>query len=287
MIILIKEGNMGRINKRAAALAIILIVLALISFFGLSRVCSDPDTLKGTISVLDEEKNAVAGMATASFAAAAAIDLIPGDAGRSISEGLVNLGGYFVLIFAAIYLEKVILMISGTAAFKILIPAGLVLLAVNFLLQNNSLKKLGIKLITFGLVVFLVIPTSVWISRKVEDTYKVSLDNTIEELNNETESINGSVDDTEDENAIKQIFSKAKNTISDSLNKFKAILDSMLEAVACYFVTTCIIPIIVLMLLIALIKQLFGLNINAGAIMKMPLNAKRKIGTFAKEEASE
>jgi hypothetical protein len=41
------------------------------------------------------------------------------------------------------------------------------------------------------------------------------------------------------------------------------------------------------MLLIALIKQLFGLNINAGAIMKMPLNAKRKIGTFAKEEASE
>lgn len=273
-------------KKLAYILAIILILAALVSFFGLSKVFTDPETFKTTIEVLDKEKNIVAKMSAASFAAAAAIDLIPGDGGKSISEALVDLGGYFVLIFAAIYLEKILLTIGGAAAFKLLIPLGLTILAICLLRNSDSLKALGTKMITLGLALFLVVPTSVWVSQKVEATYDVSVQSTIEELENESQVVNDAAED-EDGNKLLQIIGKAKNVINVSLDKFNALLDNMIEGVAVFFVTTCVIPIIIMLLLLALINQLLGTNFKASSLLKMPLKTKEKVRQHTSESASE
>ena len=135
---------MEKERKQTYIIALILVLVALISFFGLSKMYSNPDTFAKTVQVLDEEKNTVAKMSAASYAAAAAIDLIPGDAGKSISDALVDIAGYFVLIFAAIYLEKILLAIGGVAAFKVLIPIGCILLALFIVLRKEPLKKAAV-----------------------------------------------------------------------------------------------------------------------------------------------
>jgi len=254
-------------------------VVALISFFGLSKVYSDPETFSKTVSVLDEEKNTVAKMSAVSFAAAAAIDLIPGDGGKSISEALVDLGGYFVLIFAAIYLEKILLAIGGVAAFKVLIPIGCIIMALFVVFRKESLKKAGIKMIVMGLVLFILVPSSVWISQRVESVYETANGSTVQEtidaLDNETNTISENVGD-EDGSKVQQLFGKAKTLVTGSLEKFNNMIDNMIEAVAFFVVTTCILPIVILVLLVMLMNQLLGLNLDAGAVLKAPLIAKKK-----------
>lgn len=279
------------VNKRLSIImAVILVVAAFISFFGLSKVYSDPETFSKTISVLDEEKNTVAKLSAASFAAAAAIDLIPGDAGKSISDALVDLGGYFVLIFAAIYLEKVLLAIGGAAAFKILIPIGCLAIALFLFLKNEPLKKAGLKMITLGLVVFLLVPTSVWVSQRVETVYEASnnatVQDTIDSLDSETSTVNEAVGE-DGEGKIAQLFGKAKAAVTGSLDKFKELLDKTIETVAFFVVTTCVLPIIVLLLMVLLINQILGTNLSAGTVMRAPMIAKNKVKAIAAKPETE
>ena len=280
---------MAENKKLSIILAVLLMAAALISFFGLSKAYSNPETFAKTVSVLDEEKNTVAKLSAASFAAAAAIDLIPGEAGKSVSDALVDLGGYFVLIFAAIYLEKILLAIGGVAAFKILVPIGWLILALFILLRAEPLKKVGIKLITFGLVVFLLVPASVWISQRVEGVYEAangtSVQETIDSVDSETNVISENVE--EDGNAVQKLLGKAKNAVTGSLDKFNDLLDNMIETVAFFIVTTCVLPIVVLLLMILLLNQLTGANINVGAVMKAPLSAKKKIKKITAEANEE
>ena len=274
-------------KKLSYVLAVILILAALISFFGLSKAFSNPETFKTTIEVLDKEKNTVAKMSAASFGAAAAIDLIPGDTGKSISDALVDLGGYFVLIFAAIYLEKILLTIGGFAAFKVLVPLGLVILAFCVVRRSDSLKPLATKMIAVGIALFLLVPTSVWVSQKVNETYDVSVQNTIEELDSESNTVNDAVGTNENGNKIQQLFGKAKDVVSGSLDKFNGLIDDMIESVALFLVTTCLIPIIIMVLLLVLINQLLGTNFKASSLIKMPLQAKEKIGKNTSEAVIE
>lgn len=277
-------------RKQTHLIALILILTALISFFALSKVYSDPDTFSKTVAVLDEEKNTVAKLSAVSFAAAAAIDLIPGDAGKSVSEALVDLGGYFVLIFAAIYLEKILLAIGGSAAFKVLIPLGCILIALFIELKQEPLKKIGVKLITFGLIVFLLVPTSVWISQKVEDMYTAangtSMQDTIESLDSETKTINEAVG-KDDGNVVQKLIGKVKTVVTSSLDKFNELLDNAIEMVAFFIVMNCVLPIAVLLLLILLLNQITGANIDVGAVMRAPLAAKRKVKSLAADTDTE
>ena len=239
---------------------------------------SNPETFAKTSIILDEEKNTVAKLSAGTYAAAAAIDLIPGDVGKSVSEALVDLGGYFVLIFAAIYLEKILLAIGGAAAFKVFVPIGCLTIALYILLKKESLKKVGVKLIAFGIVVFLLVPTSVWVSQKVEAIYEasnnVTVQDTIDSMNSETDTLNENV---ENQSKAQQLLSKAKNVFSGSIDKFNEILDKMIDAIAFFIVTTCILPILVLLLMILLINQLSGANIDVGAVIHAPIMAKKKI----------
>lgn len=276
-------------RKKTYLIALILVLVALISFFGLSKIYSNPDTFAKTVQVLDEEKNTVAKLSAASYAAAAAIDLIPGDAGKSISEALVDVAGYFVLIFAAIYLEKILLAIGGVAAFKVLIPIGCILLALFIVSRKEPLKKAAVKAITLGLVVFLLVPASVWISQRVEGIYESSnemtVEDTINSMDSETNTLTGTVG--EDGSKLQQLIGKAKTVVTGSLEKFNDILDNMIEAVAFFVVTTCVLPIIVLVVLLMIVNQLLGTNINVGAVMKAPMMAKKKVKQIAAESGEE
>jgi hypothetical protein len=237
---------------------------------------------------LDDKKNTVAKLSAISIGAASAIDLIPGEAGKSIANSLVNLGGYFVLLFAAIYLEKLLISIGGYVAFKVLIPIGLFLIAGFVLFSKDYLRSLGIKLISIGLVLFLIVPSSVWVSGMVDKTHDLSKQQAIQEIGEETNILEKDSNDVVAEESIESeednetedtsLFERIKESGSSVLGKVKEggstalasakevpkkmneLLDNLIEEVAYFFVSICVIPIVVLILLVILLKQLLGLN---------------------------
>ena len=103
------------------------VLVALISFFVVGRYASDPAFYAKTVAALDEKRETVMKLVGASTGSSAAVSLLPGDAGTPIAEKLVDLSSDFLIVIAAIYLEKYLLTILGFTAFKVLIPVACLL----------------------------------------------------------------------------------------------------------------------------------------------------------------
>lgn len=294
-------------RKRNMIIATVLILLALISFFVLAKVLSDPETFKGTIAVLDDKKNTVAKLSAITIGAASAIDLIPGDAGTSIAKAFVDLGGYFVLLFAAIYLEKLLISIGGYVAFKVLIPIGLFMIAGFVMFRKESLRSFGIRLISIGLVLFLIVPSSVWVSGMVDKTHDLSKQQAIEEIGEEIDLVEkGSAETAEaetidnkdnkeeaDSSLLDKVLDKGTaligkvktegstvlSSVKEVPQKMNKLLDNIVEEIAYFFVSICLIPIVVLVLLVVLMKSLLGFKGSGSGDYNALLKEVKKISS--------
>lgn len=263
------------LSKRAWIGIVICVVLGLLSFFLLGKVLSDPETFKDSIKVLDSKQSIIAGLSAASIAAASALDLLPGDAGQSVANALVDLGGFFVVLLATIYLEKILLSISGLITFRILIPLGLCCVIGFLVTKREGMKSLAIKLIVFGLALFLLVPTSVGISSIADQTHRVTVQNITESIEEDSDNIQEK-SDSKDENVLKRFVTKAKEGASGVVNRFQGYFDQLVDNIAYLIVTTCVIPIAVLLILIVFLMQfasvLTGKPIEISTVMQ---NAKK------------
>ena len=255
---------------------IVCIAIALVSFFVVAPIMSDPATFSKTIESLDAKKTTVAELTAASTAASAAITLLPNDVGTPIAEKLVDLSGYFVLIFSAIYLEKFLTTVAGYITFRYIIPVALLGLGINGFFGNEAVKRFALRLIAFGLIIVLLVPASVGVSTLIEKTHEYSIQQTIDEANSASDEINEN-NDNEDTNALEQFFNKVKGGVSGQLKKFETILSNFIDAVAVLIVTTCVIPILVLLLFVMLLRQFFGVMGSAPDDLKRLKGAKNSI----------
>lgn len=266
-------------RKIAAIIAVVLVLFSVFSFFFVADKISDQETFSGTSQELNEHEGKVARLAVASIGVAAALDLVPGEAGNSISDSLVELGEYFVVILAAIYLEKLLLVMGGVIAFKILIPIGCLLIAICLFYNSQILLKISFKLITLGLVLVILVPTSVWISQTFED--RILGDDTQKQLNEIAEEYGSSDYDeaTAEEEESSGIFDRFTSAVSEGwdkvtaafsggVGKAKAYFNSLLKGISVFIVSTCIVPIITFLLLYLVINMLFGVTINTGVVNK-------------------
>ena len=243
--------------KTKKALKVVLpIILALISIFVVSKYAASPEFHSKTIASLDDKKTTVMELTAASTAASAAITLIPGDTATPIAEKLADLSTYFLLVLCAIYLEKYLVTITGYATFVILIPAACLLFSINVFWKNDMCKYLIRKLAVFGLAIVLVIPASVKVSDLIEKTYDSSIQATIESAKQTTEEI----DEEKDEK--KGFWASITDSASEAVEKVENILNNFVEALAVLIVTSCVIPIIVLVFFVWLIKMVLGINVN-------------------------
>ena len=226
-----------------------LVLLAIVSFFGISGYTSDPSHYKNTIKSLEDKKLTVAQLTAASTGAAAAITLLPGDAGTPIADKLVDLSGYFVIILAAIYLEKVLTTVTGYLAFRWIIPLACIIIILGILLKKEQWKQAAYRIMAFAGVLFILIPTSVTISDMIEKTHGYSVQQTIEEANAASKELEEHADE-EDENVLNQFINKVKNGLSGELEKFEALLSSFIDSIAMLIVTTCVIPVGILLVMV-------------------------------------
>ncbi len=268
---------------------LLLIAVAMISFFPLGNYASSVETHATTISSLDDKKQTVMELAGASTATSAAISLLPGDFGTPIADKLADLSGYFLFILGALYLEKYLVTITGYIAFKILIPIACVLLALFLLVfkKCEMLKVLAIKLIAFSILIYAIIPVSVKISDMIDATYQDSIEQTIDTAKDTTAAIDSeeasddsssgktsssdSSDSNENGNFFSNLFNSASDKVSDTVDTvtnavstsaedLENMLSNFIDAIAILIVTSCLIPVGVLIFFVWIIK--IALNIN-------------------------
>ena len=271
-------------KQKKILFALIPIVIALLSFFVIARFTSSTEFNAKTIQSLDDKKTTVMELAAASTAASAAITLIPGDVGTPIANKLADLSSYFLIVLCAIYLEKYLVTITGYAAFKILVPIACVFFSGYLLWRKEILRVVAQKVLLFGLAVYLVIPASVKVADMIETTYASSIESTIETAKQTTDEIesetgeSGQVDDKSSneksqsdsdsdskENAggfFSGLFNKVQEGVSTATANVENVLNNFIEALAILLVTSCLIPILVLIFFVWLVKMLLGLNID-------------------------
>ena len=266
------------------------LIFALLSFFLLAKTTSSIDFHKANIESLEDKKDKVMELTAASAAASAAITLIPGDVATPIASELADLSSKFVIVICAIYVEKYLLTLTGYLAFAILIPIACIIFSIAVLLHRRSMMRISFRVGLLGLAFFLVIPASLQVSRMIEDTYHESIEATInsatqtaEEIEAESESIAESIQTEADAaeskeessggiadtiggwiNSVSESGRELTENITSSVNQsteaFRQLFNNMLEAFAVMLVTSCVIPILVLLLFVWMVKMIVGPN---------------------------
>ncbi|MBR3147052.1 MAG: hypothetical protein IKF54_02800 [Eubacterium sp.] len=268
-------------HRKDAAAAAVLLMLALVSFFLIGKAATDPANFGNTIRDLDEKSETVMALTGGAAAASAAISLLPGDAGTPIADKLVDMSGYFMLILSAIFLEKWLITITGMLAFRILIPVALTGLAAGRLLGRNAFRDIFIKVICFALVLFITVPAGVKLSQMIDESYQASIEQTIKNAEDKSRDVQDAAGGESDEGALEKIFNSIKGGVTEQIERFRDILSDFVEAAAVLIVTSCVIPLAVMLFFIWLIKMIAGVNIT---IPDMRMSEKFKGLRATKEE---
>ena len=275
---------MKKIDKKRIIAVIILVVITLISIFGVSKIASSNEFHTKSIQALDEKKVVVLELTAATAATSTAIALVPGDATTPLANQILQLSSYLLIVVGAILLEKVLLTLTGYIAFTFLIPIACLLYGIYLFVKKDILRSLAIKLAVFGIVIFMVIPISIQISNLIEDTYQESINQTIEEAKNienesEKENTNNESEEATGWNAFtskaKEIVSDVGDNVSEWIHKGEKALSDFIDAIAILLITSCVIPILVLILFVWIVKIIFGISIPVKEIKK--INSDNKV----------
>ena len=239
-------------NSKKILSIVLPVAIAVFSIFVLAKPASSPTTYAKTIASLDEKKTTVMELTAASTAVSAAITLIPGDTATPIAEKLADLSTYFLVVLCAIYLEKYMLTLAGFAVFKVMVPAVCILFIVNVFRKSEACKRLMKKIGVLSLALIFLVPVSVKVSDFIQNTYEESINETIssaKEMSNELE-------DEED----KSLWDRITDGATSAVKKVEQSLNQFVEALAVLIVTSCIIPILILVFFVWLMKMLLGMD---------------------------
>ena len=122
------------------------------------------------------------------------------------------------------------------------------------------------KLTLFSIAIMLVIPTGIRVSDLIEDTYQASIAATIQEAKDATDTIQNSQSEKcvrRNRAAFRILFQGDGQHYrcmpgNGAVEKLRNVLNRFLEALAVMLVTTCLIPILVLLLFRVAGKTHFG-----------------------------
>lgn len=255
----------------------LMVVLALISEFPLRDYFSTTAPYEGVIQTLDEKKGNVTALVATCTAASAGISAIPGDAGTPVAEKLMDLSSSLMIVLAVIYLEKYLLTIFGLATFGLIVPVVCALVAAWALFWGRTqasytCARLARKLIALGVVLMVTVPTSVLVTNMIDQTYADSL--VIEEAQ-QTEEDAPAEEESGGFDPLKWLSDTAgaiQNGIESITTGMLDQVNNLIEGLAVMIVTSCLIPVIVLVFFLWMANLILGINIDA------PMNALKTRG---------
>lgn len=305
-----KGETIMNINVKRWSKVIVLILVAAISFFAVAGYASSPSNHKKTIASLDEKRNTVLGLTAGVTTTSALISMIPGDTGTPIAEKVADLSQYLLLILCAVFLEKYMVTITGLVTFKILIPVACILFIIVEFYDNVTFKNLAKKLLLFGIAIYLIVPASVELSDVIENTYQAQINEAIESaqdteaiIDSTTENDGTQKGDTDSSSnsdkstwdKVKDGISKAGSAITDTVenvalsadelvNKVQNSLNNFIEAIAVMIITSCVIPILVIIFFIWLVKLIFNVDFGKTEPINRLMNKNNNVKLLEKNE---
>ena len=238
-------------NPKKAMIFALLVLLAVISATRIAPMAADPANHRHSIEKTEEKITSVMTLSGGAAATSATLSLLPGDVCTPIATQLAELAKYFLLVLSSLYLEKFLISLSGYITFGFMIPVACILLGVTVLTGKRNLSRTAGKIALVGVIIFLIVPASVWLSDMVYQTQASKVNDTIEEYNDLT--IEGDSDGG--------VLSELTSITSETIDRVTSFIDNLLESLAVMIVTSCVIPILVFVFLIWLVKTIFSENI--------------------------
>ncbi len=262
-------------------LIVLLIVAALVSEFALRPHFEQVETWGSTIEVIDAKKTNVLALTTSSLALSAAITAIPDDTGTPVAEQLSQLAGNLGIVLAVLYLEKYLLTILSFLSLGVLIPIVCVLFAISLAIHgrlstSRVLRVLGVRVLIVAVIAITVVPASVWVTQRVDETYQVSIAQEEAEAKAKAEekaskeSKGKSEQKKEDKSFLDQLVDGAAQLGSALSSGVQSLTDSvitqatnLIEGAIVMIVTSCAIPLLVLAAFLWMGHALLGIDVSA------------------------
>lgn len=247
------------LSKIAVCLA--LVILAVFSFGPAANTLSAPERYTTYTESLDGKTETVLKLMAASTVTSAGLSAIPGDTATPIAEKLADFSEYFLLILCVLYAEKYLLSIIPLGVFKALIPLSCALFVGGRFWNPRFMDRQGFKLMLASLALLCVIPLSIQTSDLIYATYQQSIDSALssaEELSDETAALS----EEEETGVLSSLLNKLTDTKESLTEQASAVLNRFVESLAVMIVTSCVIPILVLLFFVWLAKQFTGVDLR-------------------------
>lgn len=269
-------------KKLQIGFIVALVVLALLSGFVARPHFADTKTWDSTIEVIDQKKGNVLALTTSCVALSAGITALPGDTGTPVAEQLAQLSGNLGIVLAVLYLEKYLLTILWSVGLGILIPFALVLFAVSLGIHgrwstSTVIRRVATRVLVVAIIGMVLVPASVWVSQKVDETYRVSIEQAQQKAADAADSDSSKAskkktESTESKNVLEQLADGASGLVTSVTSGAKQITDEivqqvtdLIEGVIVMIVTSCVIPLLVLAAFLWLGHVLLGIDISGPA----------------------
>lgn len=289
-----------RKQKLQIGFIIALVVLALLSGFVARPHFADTKTWDSTIEVIDQKKGNVLALTTSCVALSAGITALPGDTGTPVAEQLAQLSGNLGIVLAVLYLEKYLLTILWSVGLGILIPFALVLFAVSLGIHGRwstsaVLRRVATRVLVVAMIGMALVPASVWVSQKVDETYQVSIEQAEQKATSAAEASSSKSEKKSeaktDKNVLEQLTEGASSLLTSVTDSAKSMTDEvvqqvtdLIEGVIVMIVTSCVIPLLVLAAFLWLGHTLLGIDISGptnyltGRFLSAPSKHAKKSG---------
>ncbi|MDO4188483.1 MAG: hypothetical protein Q4D29_05775 [Lachnospiraceae bacterium] len=264
-----KEPLLSYDNAKTGLKITLPILIALLSIFVLSRIVSSDLYTKSLIEVVDANRDSVLKLTASSTSVSVAISALPGDLATPIAEKLADLSIGFMIVLSAIYIEKFIIMITGLVVFKWLIPVACILYLIGDVFKGRErLKEIAYKFVVLSIAIVVVMPASVSVTKLIRNVYGTTIDETIKSAESSSELIKESMGTKDNEEDTTKGLSEVIKSLKDSgdsiaagTSEFMRYLEKLftryVDAVAILAVTSCIIPILVIVVIWYMIKLIF------------------------------
>lgn len=265
-------------KKLQIGLIIALVVLALLSGFVARPHFADTKTWDSTIEVIDQKKGNVLALTTSCVALSAGITALPGDTGTPVAEQLAQLSGNLGIVLAVLYLEKYLLTILWSVGLGVLIPFSLVLFAVSLGIHGRwstsaVVRRVATRVLVVAMIGMALVPASVWVSQKVDETYQVSIEQAEQKATDaSTTKSEEKAESKKEKNVLEQLTDGASSLLTSVTESAKSMTDEvvqqvtdLIEGVIVMIVTSCVIPLLVLAAFLWLGHTLLGIDISGPA----------------------
>lgn len=289
-------------KKLQIGFIVALVVLALLSGFVARPHFADIKTWDSTIEVIDQKKGNVLALTTSCVALSAGITALPGDTGTPVAEQLAQLSGNLGIVLAVLYLEKYLLTILWSVGLGILIPFALVLFAISLGIHgrwstSTVIRRVATRVLVVAIIGMVLVPASVWVSQKVDETYRVSIEQAQQKAADAADSDSSKAskkktESTESKNVLEQLADGASGLVTSVTSGAKQMTDEivqqvtdLIEGVIVMIVTSCVIPLLVLAAFLWLGHTLLGIDISGpasyltGRFLSTPSKHTKKVGS--------